>query len=107
MFVKEEESVRISFMKSKTLEGPYTLVNHNITPDFRCEGPTSVKIGNFYYVYADSYFEHPNRMVAVRSSDLIHWENYESHIKFPFEAKHGTVFKVTPDVVQMLSKAGL
>jgi hypothetical protein len=29
------------------------------------------------------------------------------HIKFPPDSKHGTVFKVTPDIVKMLSEAGL
>ncbi len=107
MFIKDEDTVRISFLTSNTLDGPWTLVNNNITPDFQCEGQTSVKIGNYYYVYVDSYREHPHRMAAVRSADLIHWENYEPNVKFPFEASHGTVFKVTPDVVEMLSKAGL
>ncbi len=69
------------------------------------EGPTSVKIGKYFYVYADKY--HENLMAAVRSEDLIHWEDYTSHIKFPPHAKHGTVFKVTPDIVKMLSNAGL
>jgi beta-xylosidase len=107
MFAKQESTERIQFLKSKTLDGPWTMVDPNITPYFKCEGPTSVKIGNYYYVYVDSYAEKPNRIAAVRSADLIHWENYESHVKLPFEAKHGTVFKVTPDVVKMLSDAGL
>ncbi len=89
------------------IDGPWTFVDQYITPDFKCEGPTSVKIGNYYYVYVDSYFERPTRMSTVRSADLIHWKNYEPNVKFPFEAKHGTVFKVTPDVVEKLSKAGL
>jgi beta-galactosidase len=105
MFLKDMDAKSIQALKSETLDGPWTLVSNSIAPHLLIEGPTSVKIGKYYYVYADKY--HENRMALVRSEDLIHWEDYTSHIKFPPHAKHGTVFKVKPDIVKMLSNAGL
>jgi hypothetical protein len=46
-------------------------------------------------------------MGLVRSTDLIHWEDMTSQIKFPPKTKHGTIIKVTPDIVRMLSETGL
>ncbi len=105
MFIKDEDAKRIQLVTSKNLEGPWTLIDKNITPEFRCEGPTSVKIGDYYHVYVDRYYE--NHMGLIRSKDLVHWEDYSSHIKFPLHAKHGTVFKVTPELVKLISSAGL
>ncbi len=88
------------------MDGSWAIVNNSIASHLLIEGPTSVKIGKYFYVYADKYHENLSRK-KVRSEDLIHWEDYTSHIKFPPHAKHGTVFKVTPDIVKMLSNAGL
>ncbi len=95
----------IDVLKSKSLEGPWTLLSKNIAPKIIAEGPTSVKIGKYYHVYFDKYKE--NHMGLSRSTDLIQWEDMSSHIKFPPHAKHGTVFKVTPDIVKLISSAGL
>jgi beta-galactosidase len=95
----------IDVLKSASLEGPWTLLSKNIIPKIIGEGPTSVKIGKYYHVYFDKYKE--NHMGLTRSTDLIEWEDMSSHIKFPPHAKHGTVFKVTPDIVKLISSAGL
>jgi len=105
MFIKDNDAKRIQFVTSKNLEGPWTLINNNITPEFICEGPTSVKIGDYYHVYFERNYE--NLMGLIRSKDLVHWEDYTSHIVFPTHAKHGTVFKVTPELVKLISNAGL
>ena len=105
MFIKDLTDKYINMVKSKTLDGPWGPPTKNLTPKYLCEGPTSMRIGKYYHLYFDIY--HDNRIGLVRSTDLIHWEDMTSHIKFPPKAKHGTIFKVTPDMVKMISKAGL
>jgi beta-galactosidase len=41
-------------------------------------------------------------MGAVRSKDLINWEDISEQISFPDGTRHGTVFKVSPKIVENL-----
>jgi hypothetical protein len=107
MFVKDElnKFESIDMFKGPTPEGPWSSLTKNLAPKYICEGPTAMKIGKYYHMYFDIY--HSNRMGLVRSTDLIHWEDMTSQIKFPPKTKHGTIIKVTPDIVRMLSENGL
>jgi len=105
MFIKNEDQKNVRLVKGKTPEGPWGEVSAPITGNYWAEGPTSMKIGNYYHVYFDKY--QSNQMGMVRSTDLTHWEDMSSHVKFTPKTKHGTIFKVTPDIVRTLSKAGL
>ncbi len=64
------------------------------------------QIGEYYHVHVDR-FPTEDHIGLVRSKDLVHWEDHTSHIKFREYAKHGTVFKVTPELVKLISNAGL
>ena len=62
------------------------------------EGPSAIKIGDFWYVYYDCYAA--GHYGAVRSSDLQTWENITEKLSFPEGVRHGTVFRVKPEIVK-------
>lgn len=46
-------------------------------------------------------------MGAVRSKDLKNWEDISDQISFPEGTRHGSVFKVSPQIVMNIKKAAL
>jgi hypothetical protein len=108
MFLKNEnpqpaeKNIRIT--KSKNAAGPYpTEVSAPITGNYWAEGPTSVEINGFVYVYFDKYRDH--QYGAVRSKDMEHWDDVSSQVTFPSGIRHGTVFRVSDKVFDHLQKA--
>lgn len=104
MFVKDEtieppqKNIRIT--NSDNLYGPYSEPSEPITGKYWAEGPTSVKVGDTWFVYFDKYRE--RKMGAVISKDLVIWEDISDRITFPAGTKHGTVFQVTQPVLDKL-----
>ena len=43
-------------------------------------------------------------MGAVRSKDLKNWEDISDKIEFPEGTRHGTVFKITVELLQKLKQ---
>jgi hypothetical protein len=66
------------------------------------EGPTAIKIGDYWYVYYDCY--RIDRYGAVRSKDLKTWENMTDKLSFPKSMRHGTIIRVKPEIVRELEK---
>ena len=104
MFVKDEtrqpvakKNIRIAF--SDKLEGPYSHASNPISPDW-VEGPTVMKIADTWYLYYDGYTRH--RYEGVKSKDLKDWESITDKLVFPKDTRHGTVFKVTDDILETL-----
>lgn len=64
------------------------------------EGPSALKIGDFWYVYYDCYTK--KHYGGVRSQDLKTWENITDKLSFPDGVRHGTTFKVDAEVIQNL-----
>jgi beta-xylosidase len=64
------------------------------------EGPSAIKIGDYWYVYYDCYGA--KHYGAVRSKDLKHWENITDKISFPRGVRHGTILRVKPEIVRGL-----
>jgi hypothetical protein len=64
------------------------------------EGPTMTKIGKDYYIYFDMYRDH--KMGAIKSNDLLNWENVSESVSFPEGTRHGTVFKVSGKVLKKI-----
>ena len=105
MFVKNENSnppeKNIRTTSSDYVQGPYpTDVSEAITGNYWAEGPTSLKIGEYVYVYFDKYRDH--MFGAVRSNDLISWEDVSETVSFPEGIRHGTAFKVSREVLNEL-----
>lgn len=80
-------------------EGPFEPLKPPFTRSW-VEGPTALKVGDFYLVYFDAYRDH--RYEAVRSRDLETWEDISSQIAFPKGARHGTALAVPGRVIENL-----
>jgi len=108
MFVKDETRTpprkNIRMTTSKSLYGPYSSPSEPITGNYWAEGPTSIKIGNTWFVYFDKYMD--KKMGAVKSKDLKSWEDISDKISFPDGVKHGTILEVDEQIFQNLLNNG-
>jgi hypothetical protein len=95
-----EKNIRIA--TSSNLTGNYGKPTDPITGDYWAEGPTPLKIGDYWMVYFDKYRK--NTMGAVRSKDLVSWEDISDQISFPEGTRHGTAFKVSPELLESIKK---
>lgn len=95
-----QKNIRIA-TSTKLTEG-YSKPSEPITGKYWAEGPTPVKIGDWWIVYFDKYVDH--KMGAVRSKDLKNWEDISDQVYFPKGTRHGTVFKVSQKVLENLKK---
>lgn len=93
-------NIRIAF--SDNAAGPYTVPpSASITPGgLWVEGPSLVKAGQNWILYYDAYTS--GYMGGQSSTDLNTWTDIRSQITFPGGTRHGTVFKVTPEVLEAL-----
>src|SRR5690606_14256672 len=90
----------IRFAKSGSLTGTYSRPSEPISGDYWAEGPTAVRIDDYWVVYFDKYIDH--KMGAVRSKDLENWEDISDVVHFPEGTRHGTVFTVSLEVFEKL-----
>ena len=99
-----EKNIRIA--KGSDLISNFSKPSEPITGDYWAEGPTPIKIGDYWVVYFDSYRKHQETtlftMGAVRSKDLRNWEDISDQITFPEGTRHGTVIKVKSEVLKNL-----
>ena len=104
LFLKDETKTppqkNIRIATSNKLTENYSKPTPPITGDYWAEGPTPLKIGDSWIVYFDKYMN--NTMGAVRSKDLINWEDISDQISFPEGTRHGTVLKVPRKVLENL-----
>lgn len=98
-----EKNIRVT--SSKNLTKGYAPVSKPITGDYWAEGPTVLKNGDYWWVYFDQYRR--KKMGAVRSKDLIHWEDVSDQVRFPKGTRHGSVFTVKKDLLDKLLKTDL
>jgi len=91
------------------VRGPFGPLTEPFSPPgLWVEGPTAVKIGDDYLVYFDAYTERHYR--AMRSRDLVTWEDVTAKMTFPFEGtpermRHGTVIEVPRALIERLRSA--
>jgi beta-xylosidase len=104
LFLKDETKTppqkNIRIATSSELTDNYSKPTEPITGSYWAEGPTPVKIGDWWIVYFDKYMNHT--MGAVRSKDLKNWEDISDKVSFPEGTRHGTVFKVSQKVIENL-----
>jgi len=102
LFLKDETKTppqkNIRIATSKNLTKNYSKPTPPITGDYWAEGPTPIKIGDWWIVYFDKYTNHA--MGAVRSKDLKNWEDISDQVSFPEGTRHGTVFKAPYELFQ-------
>ena len=88
------------------VHGPFGALSAPFTPPgVWVEGPTAIKIGDDYLVYFDAYIA--KRYGAMRSRDLVTWEDVSNKVTFPDEGtevrmRHGTVIAVPIAIVDAL-----
>ena len=101
MFLKNEnpnppeKNIRITI--SGKASGPYPVnVSAPITGNYWAEGPTAMEVGEYVYVYFDKYRDH--KYGAVRSKNMVDWEDVSGLVTFPAGARHGATFKVSQQI---------
>ncbi|TFW27631.1 hypothetical protein E4L98_06585 [Duganella callida] len=88
------------------LHGPFGKLSAPLTPaGLWTEGPTALQVGEDIIVYYDAYRD--KHYGAMRSRDLVHWEDVTAQMHFPDEGtpqrlRHGTVLAVPPALVDSL-----
>jgi len=83
--------------------GPYPVkVSEPITGKYWAEGPTALQVGDYVYVYFDKYTEH--KYGAVRSKNILDWEDVSDQVSFPKGLRHGTAFKVKKQILEKLQQ---
>jgi hypothetical protein len=85
------------------LEGPYEVVSDFITPDFT-EGPEFLKLKDQEkWLLLYDYWAH-GRIGVMESTDLRHWSSELSDTRFPYRARHFTVFEVSEEELDAVLK---
>lgn len=87
------------------VEGPYVVVPEPLDPPGSwTEGPAAIQIGKDVIVYFDCYTR--GHYGALRSSDFRKWEDVTNQLSFPADTRHGTVLKVSEELVAKLKSSG-
>jgi hypothetical protein len=88
------------------VRGPFPPLAPPFTPSgVWVEGPTALRVGDDYVVYFDAYVA--KHYGAMRSRDLVTWEDVTARMHFPDEGmpermRHGTVIAVPADILAAL-----
>lgn len=96
----------LQIAEAADIEGPYGHLSGPFTPSgLWTEGPTAIRIGREYLVYFDAYMQ--KHYGAMRSTDLVTWDDVTSKMTFPDEGtpsriRHGTVIEVPSDFAMRL-----
>lgn len=77
-----------------------TEVSAPITGNYWAEGPAPLQVGDYVYVYFDKYTQ--GKYGAIRSRDMVTWEDVSDSVSFPRGMRHGTAFRVSSQVVENL-----
>ncbi|MFV8271220.1 alpha/beta hydrolase fold domain-containing protein [Flavobacterium sp. GT2N3] len=105
MYLKDETKVpvqkNLKIATSKNIEGPYTKASESITGNYWAEGPTATQINGEWIVYFDKYTQKKYGAAKQTSKG---WEDISEQVSFPQGTRHGTVIKVSADVIAALKK---
>lgn len=90
-------NIKVAFATSPY--GPWSEASEPFTESFT-EGPSTARVGDWWYVYYDSY----QRGIygAHRTRDFVHFEDRTGAVTFPQGHKHGTVFMAPEELVDGL-----
>ena len=92
-------NIKVAFAASPY--GPWSAASEPFTEQFT-EGPSTAKVGDWYYIYYDSY-QH-KIYGAHRTKDFKTFQNQTGTVVFPVGHKHGTVFMADEKLVEGLIK---
>ncbi len=91
---------------AKSFTGPFEKLGASITKEgYWVEGPTAVQVGDEAIIYYDAYTT--KHYGAIKSKDLVTWEDVSSQMSFPDEGtpirmRHGTVIPVPLKLIESL-----
>ena len=104
LFFKDERKQplkkNLRYAVAERPDGPFGQLSEPFTRDW-VEGPSAIRIGQDYLVYFDHYTS-PHYYGAVRSKDLVHWEDCSREMTFPKGHRHGTVLRISKELAQSL-----
>jgi hypothetical protein len=105
IFYKDErqwpEKKQIRMVRGLTPTGPFGTPSEGLTINW-VEAPSALIIDGHVVVYYDEYRE--GRYGAIRSKDLVTWDDVQSLMQFPRFARHGNVIRITPAEAQRLQR---
>jgi len=88
---------------SDRVTGPWAVASEPFSPPgLWVEGPTCLRVGDWWHVYFDAYAKH--RYGAMRTKDFQTWEDISSQLRFPKDTRHGTAFRVPRAALDRLLK---
>lgn len=96
LFVKDEtlnpcqKNIRLAV--SSKIFGGFDTISPPLTGAYWAEGPSAIRIDGRWIVFFDKY--KLNRIGAVSSEDLLHWEDISDKVHFPAGAQHGSAVKI-------------
>lgn len=90
-------NIKVAFSSSPY--GPWSAASEPFTEQFT-EGPSTAKVGDWYYIYYDSYRH--KIYGAHRTKDFKTFQNQTGTVVFPVGHKHGTVFMADEKLVEGL-----
>ncbi len=99
-FIFKDERVGKKCLKMATAssaEGPFSPATETFTRDW-VEGPSAIKMGGEWFVFFDHYMA-PQFYGAVRSKDLVNWEDVSEKMSFPGIIRHGTVIEIDKETL--------
>ncbi|MDQ8184026.1 glycoside hydrolase family 43 protein [Pelagicoccus sp. SDUM812002] len=88
------EKKNLFVCEASTPYGPFSNPGEAFT-DSWVEGPTTLKIDNWTYVYYDVYRE--KRYEAKRTQDFKSWEDISHEVSFPHGARHGSIISLSAE----------
>ena len=100
MIYKDErlKEKRLHAVTTAAIGDPWTNSTKPILDRDWVEGPTVLKVGKKFFVYFDCYRD--GHYGAAASDDGINWKDITDSIKMPKGMRHGTAFRVSPEILQ-------
>ena len=93
----------LHFATSDKVTGPWENVSKPFSPKGRwVEGPTALKIGEYWYVYFDVY--NNKKYGVMRSKDFKYWEDISDKLSVPKGMRHGSVLSIPKSILDNLLK---
>lgn len=98
---RPSRKLRVAFGESPT--GPWKNISEPFTKHLT-EGPTTLKLGDEWVIYFDSYGD--ATYGAVKTEDFQSFANISDEVTFPEGHKHGTAIEITRDELTYLMRVG-
>jgi hypothetical protein len=95
------KNLRLAY--STHVTGPWSPATDAFSPVGEwVEGPTVLKVGDWWIVYFDAYRSH--KYGAMRTADFKKWEDVSDKISVPKGMRHGTTLAVSNEILKRLLK---